>query len=331
MVVVELFSGLMATTEALLRQGVTVRKVYACEIDAKTRKIAAKRLAVLHTLFPQLLSADAIRDCHDHLGDDVSKINRGHMAQLERPDLVVAGFPCQGFSRAAEYALGLRDSRTRLFDDAIRIVHLINNIWGGSVGYLFENVDASDHPQADVRAEFNTVVKGVLGHGFAFDAVAVGSYAHRQRHWWTNLAPSNLMLEMVEKKFKHRKPDQIVQNILQHGHRAQNAQHARAPGKVSVNVRGQPLRALSTFVTVRGSHAYHPGQQSMIQQANGFWDEPTALERERAMGFMDDTTKVCPSISEADRRRILGSTMDMHALQFIIGSIQCFQFAFFTD
>ncbi|GAQ93649.1 hypothetical protein KFL_017580010 [Klebsormidium nitens] len=290
----------MATTEAFLRQGVTVRKVYACEIDAKTRKIAAKRLAVLHTLFPQLLSTDAIRDCHDHLRDDVSKINRGHMAQLERFDLVVAGIPCQGFSRAAHNALGLRDSRTRLFDDAIRIVHLINNIWGGSVGYLFENVDASNHPQADVRAEFNTVVKGVLGDGFSFDAVAVGSYAHRQRHWWTNLAPGNLMLEMVEKKFKHRKPDQIVQNILQHGHRAQNAQHAHAPRKGL----GQP---------------------------SGFWNEPTALERERAMGFMDDTTKVCPSISEADRRRILGSTMDMHALQFIIGSIQCFQFAFFTD
>ena len=331
MVVVELFSGLMATTEALLRQGVTIRKVYACELDDKTRKIATRRLAVLHALFPQLLSVEAIKDCHEPLGNDVRKITRGQVSALERPDLVVAGFPCQGFSRAADFALGLRDSRTGLLLEAVRIVHLINGIWPGQVGYLFENVDASDHPQPEVREEFNNVVKGLLGHGFAFDAVAVGSYAHRQRRWWTNLAPSTLMLEMLEKKFKHRNPDQTVQKILEPGHRAQNASHARAPGRHSVNVRGEPLRALSTFVTVRGSYAYQPGQQSMIQQANGFWDEPTALERERAMGFMDGTTKVCPSISEADRRRILGSTMDMHSLQFLIGSIQCFQFAFFTD
>ena len=331
MVVVELFSGLMATTEALLRQGVKIRKVYACEIDDKTRKIATRRLAVLHAMFPQLLSVEAFKDCHDALGHDVSKINRRDLARIEKPDLVVAGFPCQGFSRAAARALGLRDSRTSLFEDAVRVVHQINDIWGGSVGYLFENVDASDHPQDDVREEFNTVVKGVLGRGFAFDAVAVGSYAHRHRHWWTNLVPSNLMLAMVERRSKHRKPDQIVQNILQPGHTAQTARHDRAPGRHSVNVVGQPLRAFATFVTVRGSYAYRAGQHSLIRQANGTWDEPTALERERAMGFMDNTTKVCPSISEADRRRILGSTMDLHALQFLVGGIQCFQMAMFSD
>ena len=254
------------------------------------------------------------------------------MAGLERPDLVVAGFPCQGFSRAADYSLGLRDMRTVLSEEAVRIVHLINEIWPGKLcAYLFENVDASDHPQHDVRDEFNNVVKGVLGHGFAFDAVAVGSYAHRLRRWWTNLVPSNLMNEMVEKKFKHRDPDQYVQRILEPGRRAQLAKHNHAPGRHSVNVPGQPLRALSTFVTVRGSHAYQFGQQSMIQKADGSWDEPTALERERAMGFMDGTTHVCPSISEADRRRILGSTMDMHSLHFLVGSIHYFQAAFFND
>jgi hypothetical protein len=36
LVVLELFSGIMATTEALVRCGVKVRKVYACEIESKT-------------------------------------------------------------------------------------------------------------------------------------------------------------------------------------------------------------------------------------------------------------------------------------------------------
>jgi hypothetical protein len=82
---------------------------------------------------------------------------------------------------------------------------------------LFENVDATDHPQEDVRDEFNKVVRRLLGPGFSFDAVAVGSSAHRHRRWWTNLAPNDLLLEMVEKKFKLRKSDQYVQKYLEPG------------------------------------------------------------------------------------------------------------------
>jgi hypothetical protein len=55
-----------------------------------------------------------------------------------------------------------------------------------------------------------------------------------------------------------------------------------------------------------------PASNGMVQDTyTGLWDEPSALERERAMGFMDHTT-CAPSITEADRRRLLGSTMDMH-------------------
>jgi hypothetical protein len=56
MVVVALFLGLMATTEALLRQGVRIQKVYACEGDATSRLIDAQRLAFLHTTYPEQLS-----------------------------------------------------------------------------------------------------------------------------------------------------------------------------------------------------------------------------------------------------------------------------------
>ena len=52
-----------------------------------------------------------------------------------------------------------------------------------------------------VQEEFNQVVKGVLGEGYAFDAVAVGSYAHRFRRFWTNLIPTTLLHNMVERQF----------------------------------------------------------------------------------------------------------------------------------
>jgi hypothetical protein len=177
MVVVELFSGLMATTKALLRQGVKIRKIYACEGDAMLRLIGAQRLALLHRIYPEQLSEDAICDCHSHLPANAIQITWGHVATMDRPDLIVASFPGKGFSHPSDQAsLGLRDARTlRDPEEAVKIIHPINSLWPGNpCAYLFETVDATQHPQEDVRDEFNNVVKRILGPGVIFDHVAVG-------------------------------------------------------------------------------------------------------------------------------------------------------------
>jgi hypothetical protein len=95
----------------------------------------------------------------------------------------------------------------------------------------------------------------------------------------------------------------------QPGRQAQNARHSAASGSHFVNVASQPLRAFFTFVIMIGSHVYRPVQQSMVQDTyTGFGDEPSAMERECAMGFMDNT--ICaPSITKADRRRLIKSTI----------------------
>jgi hypothetical protein len=162
LVVLELFSGIMATTEALVRCGVKVRKVYACEIESKTREVAQHRLTTLFTIRPEQLSREAIHGAHSHLPQDIRLITRHHIEQMEKPDLVVAGFPCQGFSMASDTPKGLRDPRTALFQKALRVIHLIWRIHG-PCGYLFENLDASDHPVAEIRREYCDVVQAVLG------------------------------------------------------------------------------------------------------------------------------------------------------------------------
>jgi hypothetical protein len=43
LVVVELFSGISATTEALLRAGVKIKKLYCCEIDPQARAVTKSR------------------------------------------------------------------------------------------------------------------------------------------------------------------------------------------------------------------------------------------------------------------------------------------------
>jgi hypothetical protein len=112
----------------------------------------------------------------------------------------VANFPGKGFSHTSKKAfLGLRDARTlRDLEEAVRVIHLINSLWPGKpCAYLFEIVNATHHPQEDVRDEFNNVVKRILGPGFTFDHVAVGSDAHRARCLWTNLAPAPLISAMI--------------------------------------------------------------------------------------------------------------------------------------
>ena len=201
-VVLELCSGLCATTEALVRNGVKVRKVYACEIDSLSREVAQQRLATLVKLFPHLITSRSNHaTCHDTLPHDVSEITDQHITTLEPLDMVVAGFPCQGFSSAATKPLGLRDTRTALFYTCTEIVRLIYRNHGPCI-WLFENVDATDHRDAQVAQEYNHVVKGILGPGVAFDAVAVGSYAHRNRRFWTNGIPLALLENMVHIHFK---------------------------------------------------------------------------------------------------------------------------------
>jgi hypothetical protein len=94
LVVLELFSGIMATTEALVRCGVKVRKVYACDIESKTREVAQRCLITLSTIRPEQLSREAIHGAHSHLSQDIQLITRRHIEQMEKPDLVVVGFPC---------------------------------------------------------------------------------------------------------------------------------------------------------------------------------------------------------------------------------------------
>jgi hypothetical protein len=158
----------------------------------------------------------------------------------------------------------------------------------------------------------------------ADDAVLVGSYAHRYWRCWQNLIPGPLLHEMVEKRFLMRSVDQQVHDVLEPGGFAQTCQHNRAPGPHTVNIPGRPFKAFATLVTVADSHAYSAGGQSLVIRAEGFL-APAAVERETAMGFMRGTTLLDPPNSEAERRRLLGSTIDLFAMTFLVGAAKAFQ------
>jgi hypothetical protein len=101
-------------------------------------------------------------------------------------------------------------------------------------------------------------------------------------------------------------------------------QHNRAPSPHTVNIPGRPLKAFASFVTVADSHAYSAGGQSLVVTRGGF-SAPQEVERESTMGFMRGTTLLDPPNSEADRRRLLGGTIDLFAMTFLVGAAKAFQ------
>jgi hypothetical protein len=276
LIVVELCGGILpvrisasVAPEALIRTGIKIKQLHVCEIDPEARALAAARLEVLSKMFPELLPSEAFASCFSFLPQDIALSKQEHVRKLGQVDLIICGFPCQGFSRATRRAQGLRDPRSSVFSDMVNLLHEIT-YEHGNCGWLIENVDASDHRNDLVREEYNQVVKGVLGPGYAFDAIAVGSYAHRFRRFWTNLIRPTLLHSMVERQFASRSSDQSVQDILEPGRKAQLALHDGAPGPHSVNIVGEPLKAFSTFVTLKQSDAYRSQAQSLsITEAGG--------------------------------------------------------------
>jgi site-specific DNA-cytosine methylase len=111
LVVVELFSGISATTKALLRARVKIKKLYCCEIDPKARAVTKLRARDWLQVFPKLLQPSALEGFLSFLPQDVELTGNSHILAMEKPDLIVAGFPCQGFSRASGQARGLTDPR----------------------------------------------------------------------------------------------------------------------------------------------------------------------------------------------------------------------------
>jgi hypothetical protein len=86
-----------------------------------------------------------------------------------------------------------------------------------------------------------------------------------------------------------------------------------------VNKMGAPRAALPTFVTYPGSFAFRARGPGMVWDANSqTHEEPTADERERAMGFLTGTT-AAHDLTEGQRRFLLGQAIDLNTLVWVFG------------
>lgn len=119
--VLELFAGVGAATQAVVRLGYSVGEVIACERRGAARQAHSSAVQRLGKEFPERVSSKAGAQLHHRLPQDVRLVTVEQLQALGPIDLVVAGWPCQGNSAAGSGG-GLDDARSGLFTELLRIL-----------------------------------------------------------------------------------------------------------------------------------------------------------------------------------------------------------------
>lgn len=128
MKVLSLFDGMSCGRIAFERAGIPLEKYYASEIDKYAQIVSAAN-------YPDIII----------LGD----IQKWQEWNIEKPDIIIGGSPCQGFSFAGKQ-LNFNDERSKLFFTFIEILKHYKPKY-----FLLENVV--------MKQEYNDVISGILG------------------------------------------------------------------------------------------------------------------------------------------------------------------------
>ena len=307
--------GLCAGLESVLRNGIRVVRYYYSDTDPAARAVAWHRLRHLSTVYPTLLQPQAWQGVFSSLPQDITKVTAEHLVPLmqthaEVPWLVITGWPCQDLSPAG-LASGFAGRHSALFFDCVRIVGLLQQMpFKFPMGYVCENAPMQapwGDNQAGMQATLQ-LVNTALGAPVLLDAVLFGSYAHRLRNWWTNLADARV-LECVASCMR---PDsrQLVDDILDPGRQAGWAVYDDRHPFALANRKGEPLAALPTLVAYQDSYQFQEGKPGQVYDASMKCHTPLRMEeRERALGYCAGAT-AAPGVSETQRHAITGRCMD---------------------
>jgi hypothetical protein len=182
---------------------------------------------------------------------------------------------------------GLQDDRSSRLYDMIRILCYLQTSQRQPPGYIVENVPVVSSSSSRTLASMHKIHTS-LGVPVFIDAAAVGSRAHHPRLRWTNMALVELLQSVVG---RIQRPDAYVSDILDPDRAPRRVYYDDQAPLAVVNRRGEPRRALPTFISFVHSYAFKDNGPGLI------WDsttqemvEPNADERERAMGFPTGTT-----------------------------------------
>lgn len=153
--VLSVFDGMSCGQIALERSGIKVKNYYASEIDKYAIQVTKKN-------YPNTI----------HLGD----IQNWESWNIETPDLIIAGSPCQGFSNAG-HGLNFDDPRSKLFFTFKDILfYWIDR--NPNLKFLLENVK--------MKKEWKDVISDFMGTEPILINSALVSAQNRERLYWSN-------------------------------------------------------------------------------------------------------------------------------------------------
>ncbi len=194
--VLDLFGGISIGLATVLQVGILVRKYLYVERDETARRVSSHHLALLMWRYPELLSRSTIQGYQRALPLDIALLGAQDLARVGLINLVIAGWPCQGHTRAGR-GEGLRDPRSRMFWEMLRVLRHLQTHQARVPAYILENVpllgDIRSHVMANVHH-----IQSWIGPAVLLDGARVGSCAHHPRLWWTNLLPREVLKRAYE-------------------------------------------------------------------------------------------------------------------------------------
>ena len=317
--VLELCGGIGVGLEAVLKSGYDVSQYQYCDIDPKARDAVRFRLANLTAKYPEQFPPHAWQNSFG-LPQDVTLVSTGdlkqHLGTNSQQWLVIAGWPCQEYSAAGRGKVG---KRAALLADVCRIIRWVQNTQPRKPpAYLLENV-AMQHNFKHNHIKYPVFEELVsqLGDPVTFDAVQVGSGAHRLRNYWTNLGTTAAMQAVYDRL--HAPTTQPADSLLgPNRYSLPVVREERTNSGVHVNVVGHDRIVFPTLMSYPGSRAFRAGKSGSIWDGNTLaHSEPNAEERERILG-LDESSTASPNLTDRDRRQLLGQSMDLRALESIL-------------
>ena len=313
--------GICAGLEAVLRNGITVRRYIYSDISQVAQTAAAFRIAQMQERYPQLLKGGAVADAFTTLPMDVVACGPSQLVAAGARDgtqwLVIAGPECKDFSPAG-HGRGRAGRHAHTLQGCISIIGSLQQLQPSKPPlYILENAAMQNNFNSQrVREEDFPALCRIIGTPVVLDAARFGAFAHRLRDFWQNAVEPGALQRAVEAV--QRAPGILVDSIMDPGRHSSPVLQPDRPPFYPANQQGGQRSAFPTFTAYPLSRAFRAGQAgSVYDSAVGGWTEPNPSERERALGYSTGTT-AAPGLSLEDRHVLTGNCIDQSALTGLI-------------
>ena len=283
--VLSCFDGMSCGQIALNRAGIPIEKYYASEID----KYA---IQVTQANYPDTIQLGSITEWQSW--------------NIEKPDIIIGGFPCQGFSFAGKQ-LNFEDERSKLFFVFVDILKHYKPKY-----FLLENVK--------MKKEHEQVITKYLGVEPILINSALLTAHNRPRLYWTNI-PN---IEQPNDKgvcFEQIRDLQIENYEYISGEKTINREYKQNYLQYDINGKGHGSQDQRAYY-LKGKHGCldtGASGKAKVLETDGRVRKITRNEAERLQGVPDNYTT---PVSKAQALKMLGNGWTVDVIAHIFKSIR---------